>query len=173
VNHPKIAVVDDKDRVVGAAPIEEAARQGLIHRIVRIILRNPTGDILTVRRSKTEQVWPGRWGESASGHVDEGEDYGPAALREVEEEIGLSGVLLNPVDTYYYESVNMQGVTLKRFNALFTGTTDQQPNWDSDEVEEGRWIAPRELFEWVEREPDSFVPGALRSFEVFRRHLGV
>ena len=33
---------------------------------------------------------PGRWDSSCSGHLDSGEDYAPAAVRELREEIGLA-----------------------------------------------------------------------------------
>ncbi|MFM2381971.1 MAG: hypothetical protein RLZZ76_738 [Candidatus Parcubacteria bacterium] len=35
---------------------------------------------------------PGRWDNSAAGHVDAGEDYSRAVLREAEEEIGVRGI---------------------------------------------------------------------------------
>jgi isopentenyldiphosphate isomerase len=41
------------------------------------------------KRSMAKDTAPGKWDSSCSGHLDAGEDYAAAALRELNEEIGL------------------------------------------------------------------------------------
>ena len=58
------------------------------HVVAKILLVNPAGETLTLRRSETaprrplEDDIPGGW-------VDEGEDFTAAAIRETEEESGI------------------------------------------------------------------------------------
>lgn len=58
------------------------------HVVAKILLVNPAGEVLTLRRSTTaprrplEDDIPGGW-------VDEGEDFTAAAVRETEEETGI------------------------------------------------------------------------------------
>jgi 8-oxo-dGTP diphosphatase len=58
------------------------------HAIAKVLLVNPKGEVLVLRRSATaprrplEMDLPGGW-------VDEGEDFTAAAIRETEEEAGI------------------------------------------------------------------------------------
>jgi len=77
---------------------------------------------------------PGRWDQTAGGHVDEGEDYKTTALRELAEEMGIEGVELNEVVIFYSEEKDEKKVK-KRFNKIFTGVYDGEVEIDNDEVD--------------------------------------
>ena len=47
------------------------------------------GEILWQERSHSKDVNPGQWVTSVSGHVDAGESYEEAAVRETREELGI------------------------------------------------------------------------------------
>lgn len=68
----------------------EAHESGLWHRAAHVWIYNSKGEILLQLRAKDKKLYPGKWDISASGHVSANEEPIVSALREIEEEIGLS-----------------------------------------------------------------------------------
>ncbi len=81
-------VVDEHDNVIGQARRAEVHAQKLRHRAVHVFCFDGRGRVFLQRRSLLKDTAPGRWCASCSGHVDAGEDYATAAVRELAEEIG-------------------------------------------------------------------------------------
>ncbi len=86
-------VVDENDIVIGTAERSEIYSQKLRHRIVHVFLADADGKFCLQLRSKTMSFAPGHWAPSAGGHVKSGETYKEAALRELEEELGITAEL--------------------------------------------------------------------------------
>src|SRR5262245_4318584 len=86
-------VCDEQDRVISTAPRSVVHARRLLHRAVHIFVFNTRGELLFHRRSAAKDESPLKLTSSASGHLGTGEDYGPAADRELEEELGLRGRL--------------------------------------------------------------------------------
>jgi isopentenyl-diphosphate delta-isomerase len=103
-------VVDANDAVIGQATRREVHAKGLWHRAVHVLVFAPVvvggGEeagangplagargygrrVFLQKRSMAKDTAPGRWDSSCSGHLDSGEDYLTAAVRELGEEIGL------------------------------------------------------------------------------------
>lgn len=87
-----LAVVDEHDRVVGQAPRGEVYARGLRHRCVFIQARDAEGRIFVHRRTATKLVFPSLHDMFVGGVVGAGESYDEAALREAEEELGVTGL---------------------------------------------------------------------------------
>jgi 8-oxo-dGTP pyrophosphatase MutT (NUDIX family) len=85
-------IVDEHDQVVGQAPRGEAYARGLRHRCVFIEARDAQGRLFVHRRTPTKLVFPSRYDMFVGGVVGAGESYDDAALREAEEELGVSGL---------------------------------------------------------------------------------
>lgn len=82
-------VVDAEDKVVGQAPRSEVHARGLYHRAVHVLWLRPGGTLALQRRSYAKDTCPGLLSTSCAGHLDAGEDYLPAAVRELAEELAL------------------------------------------------------------------------------------
>ncbi|MFG2875723.1 NUDIX domain-containing protein [Streptomyces sp. NPDC048337] len=85
-------VVDRDDRVVGQAPRGEVYARGLIHRCVFVQARDAEGRVFVHRRTASKLVFPSYYDMFVGGVLGAGEGYGQAALREAEEELGVSGL---------------------------------------------------------------------------------
>ncbi|WP_455354710.1 NUDIX hydrolase [Streptomyces sp. SYSU K217416] len=85
-------IVDEEDRVVGRAPRGEATAKGLRHRCVFVLARDGDGRVFVHRRTATKLVFPSMYDMFVGGVVGAGESYDEAALREAEEELGVSGL---------------------------------------------------------------------------------
>ena len=82
-------VVDENDVVIGEAARALVHATGLRHRAVHVLVYRPDGCLYVQRRSYSKDSSPGLWDTSAAGHLNRGEDYLAAALRELEEELGV------------------------------------------------------------------------------------
>ncbi|MEV6835141.1 NUDIX domain-containing protein [Streptomyces sp. NPDC051133] len=85
-------IVDAHDRVVDRRPRGEAYALGLRHRCVFIQARDTAGRLFVHRRTATKLVFPSLYDMFVGGVVGAGESYDGAALREAEEELGVTGL---------------------------------------------------------------------------------
>jgi 8-oxo-dGTP pyrophosphatase MutT (NUDIX family) len=98
-------IVDAQDRVVGQAVRGEAYARGLRHRAAFVLARDPGGRIFVHRRTTTKLVFPGMYDMFVGGVVGAGETYDEAALREAEEELGVTGLPQpTPLFRFLYEN---------------------------------------------------------------------
>ena len=67
----------------------EAHRKGLYHNTVHLWLFTKQGEVLLQQRSHKKLIHPLLWDVSVAGHIDAGESFEEAAVRECMEEIGL------------------------------------------------------------------------------------
>lgn len=79
-------VYDADGRVVGALPRDEAKRSGLAVGAINLLLVNARGEVLLQRRPADKENG-GRWDKTVGGHVDAGEEFDAAAIREAGEEL--------------------------------------------------------------------------------------
>ena len=83
-------VVNLRDEVMYQERRSVVHEKGLFHRAVHIFARSKNGMWILQKRSASKDIDPLLWTSSCSGHVDAGEDYLDAAVRECEEELGVS-----------------------------------------------------------------------------------
>ncbi|MFM9030724.1 MAG: NUDIX hydrolase, partial [Opitutaceae bacterium] len=82
-------VVNERDEVVGRETRREVHARGLWHLSVHTLVFDRAGRVMLQKRSLLKDLSPGLWDSSCSGHLDAGEDYDSAAVRELGEEIGV------------------------------------------------------------------------------------
>ena len=83
-------VVNERDEPIGRATRREVHARRLWHRAVHILVFDSAGRIFLQKRSMKKDMSPGLWDSSCAGHVDAGEDYNAAAVRELGEELGIT-----------------------------------------------------------------------------------
>ncbi len=159
-------VVDEQDNVLRQETRAEVHRQRLRHRAVHVLVFNPAGEVYLQRRSAQKDTYPLRWTTSCSGHVDAGEDYDTAVVRELTEELGIKipGVSAL-IKLRKHDPCRETGW---EFIWIYTLTTDAAPQPDAGEIAEGRWIAPAEFDAWIVREPKAFTPSFLLVWKLWR-----
>lgn len=163
-------VVDEQDNPIGGGAYDELHREGLRHRIVRVMIEDEEGNILLQRRTSSAPLFPNCWDNSAAGHVDEGETYDAAAQRELAEEVGITGVTLREV-RHYKTDGRFEDRILKRWNKLYSALvpkgTEARPQLD--EVQSVRWVTRHELQELIKLCPGEVSDGLLEAYEILYR----
>ena len=145
-------VVDAQDRVLRPEARAVVHRDGLLHRAVHIFVFNSEGQLYLQRRSMNKDSAPGTWVSSCSGHVDSGEDYDTAALRELGEEIGLYAP--EQMQRVFKESACRP--TGNEFVWVYRCHSEGPFTLDPVEVSEGQWIDLAALNRWMEERPRDF-----------------
>tara|TARA_B110000003_G_scaffold275687_1_gene319070 strand:- start:1751 stop:2281 length:531 start_codon:yes stop_codon:yes gene_type:complete len=82
-------VVNFSDQVIGSETRTEVHKDNLLHRAVHIMVSPSHSKWILQKRSGSKDVDPFLWTSSCSGHVDSGEKYIDAAVRECKEELGI------------------------------------------------------------------------------------
>lgn len=85
---------------------KDVHKLGLWHKIIVIAIIDKDNQILMQQRSFTKDTNPGQWDISAAGHVSAGQTPLEAAVREINEEVGIrvEDKDLNYILTYKKES---------------------------------------------------------------------
>ena len=154
-------VVNELDQVIAQASREKVHREGLLHRAIHVFAFNPAEEIFLQRRALTKDVAPGLWSSSCSGHVDAGENYDQAALRELTEEIGLT---LSPEELCLRLAVSPCSATENEFVQVYRCRAISPLRHDPIEVMDGRWLSQAQLVAWMLRDPAAFSPSFLQLY---------
>lgn len=150
-------VVNALDEVVGRQPRAEVHRLGLMHRAAHVLLTNARGEFFLQKRSLHKDSSPGLWDSSSSGHVDSGEDYDHAAIREVWEELNHS-FLIPPVRLFKIPACAETG---HEFVWVYHARAEGPFRPNPDEIESGGWFSREEITRWTAARPEEFAPSFL------------
>ncbi|MDR1789386.1 MAG: NUDIX domain-containing protein [Opitutaceae bacterium] len=145
-------VVDADDRVVGRATRAEVHARGLRHRAVHAWVFNAAGLLLLQKRSLQKDTAPGRWDSSCSGHLDAGEDYDAAVLRELGEEIGFAP----PRPPRLLFKVAACPGTANEFTRVYRLEAEGPFRANPAEIAALRWHAPDDISRRLREEPEAF-----------------
>ncbi|MFE6285140.1 NUDIX hydrolase [Streptomyces sp. NPDC057877] len=156
-------VVDEQDRVIGRAPRGRVYSEGLRHRCVFIQARNARGHVFVHRRTATKLVFPALYDMFVGGVVGAGETYDDAALREAEEELGVSGL---PEPEFLFKFLYDGGAGRAWWSAVYEVRCDLPV---SPQVEEVAWHAFLPEEELERRLPQwEWVPDGLAAYRRLR-----
>ena len=148
-----VALVDEHGTVTGQAPRPLVRRDNLRHAATAVLVRHPDGRIYVHRRSPDKDWCPSCHDAAAGGVLQHGERPEDSARRELEEELGISGVPLRPLGTSLYEDD-----TTRCFEHCFEVTYDGVVTHADGEVVWGDWMTLRELGRLLADEAWPFVP---------------
>lgn len=134
-------IVDEDDRIVGRATRADChGNPELIHRVAHVLVIDRKKQMLLQKRSMSKDVQPGRWDTSVGGHLDLGESYLDAAVREMREELGIINASL---DFLYYSRIrnSIESENVATFITIYDG----EINFDPCEIDAVRFFSPEEI----------------------------
>ncbi len=139
-NTEVVALVDRSGAVVGRAARSVVRRDNLRHAATAVLVRDAHGAIYVHRRSPDKDWAPGHHDAAAGGVLTEGEDPVDSAVRELAEELGVTGAELRPLGLSVYEDDTTRCVE-HCFETVWTGPVRHADG----EVVWGAWMTLAEL----------------------------
>lgn len=147
-------VVNERDEVIGRERRAVVHARGLWHRAVHILIFNAAGQVFLQKRSMLKDMAPGCWDSSCSGHLDSGEDYDAAAVRELGEELGLSVSSCPKRILREHARIETGWEFVWVYRLLHEGPFVLHPA----EIERGEWRTPSEVTAEIARVPGDYAP---------------
>lgn len=147
-------VVNERDEVTGQATRGEVHARKLFHRAVHVLARGADGRVFLQKRSLAKDTSPGRWDSSCSGHVDAGEDYAAAAVRELREEIGAH--IAGPEHLTPLFKLSPHAQNGWEFVSVYWIRHDGPFELNPAEIERGEWWTPGDVTRAIAAQPGDF-----------------
>ncbi|WP_229890804.1 NUDIX domain-containing protein [Streptomyces mashuensis] len=157
-------IVDEQDRVVGQARRADAYARRLRHRSTFILVRDAAGRVFVHRRTDRKLVFPSHYDMFVGGVVGAGEEYDAAALREAEEELGVSGLPApTPLFRFLYEAPEHSW-----WSAVYEVRCDLPVKPQEEEVAWYGFLTEEELGRRLEEW--EFTPDGVEAYRLLREH---
>lgn len=151
---------DEDLQPIGLVERSVVHQRGLWHRAVHVLLFRSDGRLVIQRRSLKKDVCPGLWDLSAAEHLKPGETYLDGAKRGLFEELGVSGVELDPLATDLRAQLEIpeSGVRDYELQATYSGRSDAKLVLQASEVMEVALVELEELEDAMRDAPNTFTP---------------
>ena len=159
-------VVDENDQVIRQERRAVVHAEGLTHRAIHIFAFDKKGNLFLQRRSHLKDTKPLRWDSSAAGHVDSGEDYDTAAVREIQEELGVSNASRETL--HQITKIDPCDATGQEFVGLYK--TIVQPSKiriPPAEIDTGEFFPIDTVKSWVATRPEDFADGFILCLKTY------
>ena len=153
----QVILVDKDDVECGFMEKMHAHRTGKLHRAFSIFLFNPAGQLLLQQRALGKYHCAGLWTNTCCSHPRPGEAVAHAAVRRLDEEMGLSCKLTRRF-SFKYRAALDNGLTEHELVHVFTGVFKGAVVPNPDEVQAFRYIDVDYFSAELESSPDQFTP---------------
>lgn len=157
-----LPIVNEQDEIIGYKDKKDRDPKE-ITRVAALWVTDKKGNILLAQRVFTKKNDPGKWGPAVAGTVEKGETYEQNIIKEAEEEIGLRDFtpILGPK--------NRRSTSHEYFGQWFTAVVDHEYPFvkQDEEVESIKWFSKDELKKLLQENPEMFLSGFDRYFEMF------
>jgi len=148
-----VAVVDENDNLIKGEERKIVHSSTLWHRGIHVFVFNSKGELIVQLRSPEKDKYPNTYDCSVSGQVSFGEDYEKAALRELEEELGIEATKIKLVLHFKMPYGPKDYHVCKLFECIYDGKI--KPN---KEITEIKFFKINELKKLIDEKPEIFTP---------------
>jgi isopentenyl-diphosphate delta-isomerase len=150
-----VVLVDDDDIAVGTMRKLQAHYLGRRHRAVSVLLYDRRGRLLLQRRASGKYHSAGLWTNTCCGHPRPGELVADAAIRRLQDEMGI-GCELMPIFRMRYR-VRVSGRMIENeITHVFGGCFEGEPAPNPCEVGDWRWAPMEQAAGELDRHPERF-----------------
>lgn len=151
----KVVLVNENDEVLGVMNKMEAHEKAVLHRAFSVFIFNEKGETLLQQRSLSKYHSPLLWTNACCSHPREGESYKEAAIRRMDEEIGIN-TELEEAFWFIYKADVGQGLTEHELDHVFIGNYNNEPLLNPEEVCNYKWMKTEEVKNDIVRQPDIY-----------------
>ena len=137
----------------------EVHRRGLRHKAISVFVL--AGDeVLIQQRAAGKYHTPGLWANTCCTHPHWGEDDLACAHRRLEQELGISGLILTPLRDIEYRADVGNGLVEHEMVRIFVARAPRElaVKANLDEVQATTWVDLQDLATQVRHDPLSYTP---------------
>lgn len=160
-------IVDENDRVVSSGRRSFIHKNKLLHRAVHALFFDGSGRILLQKRSALKDTYPLCYTTSCSGHVDSGETYQEALIRETFEELGVK---LDLRDFVRVGKIAACAETGFEFVEVYKTVYEGEFKIAEGEVDSLKWLEPAEFEALIRNNPESVTPSFVKVYEFVKEN---
>ena len=145
-------VVNIHDEIIDQQPRHIVHENNLTHRAVHALVYDKDNRLYLQKRSLSKDTNPGLWDTSMGGHLESGETYDQAAIRETFEELGIK---LDEAPEKLFKLPASED-TGYEFIWVYKIIYDGKIQPCEIEISDGMWIDSDELSKWMSQTPELF-----------------
>jgi len=143
-------VVNENDEVTGKATRKEVHDKKLIHRAVMFLTFDKKGRIFVSQRTKNKEFFKEYWSIALGGHVNSGETYDEAVVREAKEEANINE------KPFFMGSFKIRIPEESENVRVYGFVIDKKPELDPFEIKQSMFLTMKEMKEKIKKE--KFLP---------------
>ncbi|HZZ75123.1 MAG TPA: isopentenyl-diphosphate Delta-isomerase [Puia sp.] len=167
-----VILVDNQDNMIGTMEKMAAHRSARLHRAISVFIFNSKGDMLLQKRATHKYHSGGEWSNTCCSHPRPGERPEDAAVRRLQEEMGMQCDLEHAF-SFTYRAVLDNGLFEHEYDHVYIGTTDMVPIPNTVEVEELVYLSPDEVERNLVQKPQVFTLWFKICFERVMEHFKI
>lgn len=150
-----VILVDPFDLEIGTMEKLEAHQKGLLHRAFSVLLFNSQGELMLQQRSLNKYHSPGLWTNTCCSHPRPNENTLSAAMRRLQEEMGLS-CNLKEIFHFTYRAELEDGLIEHEIDHVFIGFTDATPHLNQNEAMGFKWLSLSRILKDLQEQPEQY-----------------
>lgn len=152
-----------RGKKLGLATRKKIHESKRVYKAAHVLVFNSKGELFVQERAKTKDVYPGFFAPSASGHHNPNENQKQAALRELQEELGIKPkiVLLGKIKCFT--------PIIRELLTVFMAKTNQRIRFNKNEIENGFFVP----LDWAYKnlKNKKFLPSLKKELIVFKKKI--
>jgi len=170
--YESVILVDEEDNMIGTMEKMAAHRLARLHRAISVFIFNSKGDMLLQKRAGHKYHSGGEWSNACCSHPRPGERTVDAAIRRIEEEMGMQCALEHAF-SFTYRAALDNDLYEHEYDHVYIGTTDMVPVPNAQEVEGFVYLSPEEIERDLFQNPQLYTPWFKICFERVMEHFNV
>ncbi|MCX6189205.1 MAG: isopentenyl-diphosphate Delta-isomerase [Bacteroidetes bacterium] len=166
----EVILVDSNDIELGTMGKMEAHRKGELHRAFSVFIFNTKGELLMQQRALEKYHSGGLWTNTCCSHPRKGETTLNAALRRMQEEMGIE-CDIKPVFNFIYKAHLDKGLIEHEFDHVFLGVSDSTPEINTLEVLDWKYESMENLSKSIRLNPENYTEWLKDCFDKVVAHF--
>ncbi len=151
----QLILVDHNDKEIGSLEKLKVHQTGVLHRAFSVFIFNSKGELLIQQRAEEKYHSPGVWSNTCCGHPNVNEQTADAALRRLNEEMGMQCRLTFQFKFTYCAAFD-NGLTEHEIDHVYYGISNHEPVRNPREVKAWKYISLADLQADMLKNPEKF-----------------
>lgn len=165
-----VILVNQNDEQIGLMPKMEAHEKAVLHRAFSVFVLNDKNEIMLQQRASHKYHSPLLWTNTCCSHQRDGETNIQAGSRRLFEEMGFETGLKELVH-FIYKAPFDNGLTEHELDHVMIGYYNEEPQINSDEVENWKWMSIEDVAKDLQLQPEIYTVWFKIIFDEFYHFL--